>query len=107
MAIIFIFLSLFTSVDPSHGEFELSLTDSLKKERRQNASVDSTGRFLIINRVFILGNRLTREQIILRELTLKSGDVIYSLDLPGIIDLDKKKLFNTRLFNTVDIRTQL
>jgi outer membrane protein assembly factor BamA len=106
MAIIFIFLSLFTSINPPQRELsELSLADSLKKERKQRPAPDSTGRFLIINRVFILGNRLTREQIILRELTLKSGDVIYSLDLPGIIDLDKKKLFNTRLFNTVDIRT--
>ena len=59
----------------------------------------------MINRVFIIGNRLTRDQIILRELSLRKGDLIYSLDLPEIIDLDKKKLINTRLFNTVEIRT--
>jgi outer membrane protein assembly factor BamA len=66
---------------------------------------DTVGRFLQINRIFIIGNRITREQIILRELTLKAGDIIYNLDLPSTLDLDKKKLINTRLFNTVEIRT--
>jgi outer membrane protein assembly factor BamA len=79
--------------------------DSTKKERRERVRSDSVGRFLLINRVFIIGNRLTRDQIISRELSLKPGDLIYSLDLPEIIDLDKKKLINTRLFNTVEIRT--
>ena len=65
---------------------------------------DSVGRFIHINRIFILGNRITRDKIVLRELTLRQGDVIYSLDLPGILETDKKKLINTRLFNTVEIR---
>jgi outer membrane protein assembly factor BamA len=66
---------------------------------------DSVGRFIHINRIFIVGNRITRDQIVLRELTLKQGDIIYSLDLPKILERDKKKLINTRLFNTAEIRT--
>ena len=65
---------------------------------------DSIGRLVYINRVFIVGNRITRDQIVLRELTLRQGDVINSLDLPLILERDKKKLINTRLFNTVEIR---
>ena len=65
---------------------------------------DSVGRFIHVNRVFILGNRITRDQIILRELTLKHGDIIFNLDLAAILESDKKKLINTRLFNTVEIR---
>jgi outer membrane protein assembly factor BamA len=65
---------------------------------------DSVGRLIYINRVFIVGNRITRDQIVLRELTLRQGDVINSLDLPLILERDKKKLINTRLFNTVEIR---
>src|SRR5688500_3332627 len=104
MAIILIFLSYF-----SFGQADLDQSiqsaalDSTKKERRERVLPDSAGRFLLINRVFIIGNRLTRDQIISRELSLKPGDLIYSLDLPEIIDLDKKKLINTRLFNTVEI----
>jgi outer membrane protein assembly factor BamA len=80
------------------------LPDTVKRSPIVGQS-DTVGRFIHINRIFIIGNRITREQIILRELSLKSGDIIYSLDLPSTLDLDKKKLINTRLFNTVEIRT--
>lgn len=107
MAIILIFISFFSFAQDGPDDFPTSpLTDSTKKERRHHpVAVDSTGRFVLVNRVFIIGNRLTRDQIIMRELSLKPGDVIYSGNLPEIIDLDKKKLINTRLFNTVEIRT--
>src|SRR5262245_33143638 len=78
--------------------------DSAKKPVVEIINRDSTT-LLEIDRVFIIGNRLTRDHIILRELTLKSGDLVFSGELPGILDLDKKKLINTRLFNTVEIRT--
>lgn len=80
--------------------------DSVKRPLRNPNSVipDSTARFVRINRIFITGNRVTHDRIILRELTLKPGDVIYSTNLDGIIELDKRKLINTRLFNTVTIR---
>lgn len=81
---------------------QINASDAALKNRP--AAIDSIGRFVLINRIFIIGNRLTRDHIILRELSLKPGDLIFNLDLPGILELDKKKLFNTRLFNTVEIR---
>lgn len=110
MAIILIFLSFFSSSNGQMGFAGFFQQDSTKKELRKEAKQrfyqsDTTGRFVLINRVFIIGNRLTRDQIIVRELSLKPGDLIYNLDLPDILDLDKKKLINTRLFNTVEIRT--
>jgi outer membrane protein assembly factor BamA len=80
------------------------LTDTLKRPTKNKAPYDTSGRPLHINRILIIGNRVTKEQIILRELTVKAGDVVYKTELPIIIDLDKKKLINTRLFNTVEIR---
>lgn len=105
MAIILIFLSALSL--PHGGLKDLSKIrpdDTVKTRRHIPAQADTVGKFLRINRVFIVGNRLTRDQIILRELTLKPGDIIFSRDLPSILDLDRKKLINTRLFNTVDIR---
>lgn len=106
VAIIFSLISFFF---PPGNRDSISLlhdTDSLKRPSRTKViAPDSTGRFLQVNRVFIVGNKITRDQIILRELTLKPGDIIYSLDLQSVLDLDKKKLFNLRLFNTVEIRT--
>jgi outer membrane protein assembly factor BamA len=65
---------------------------------------DSVGPVLVVGRIVIVGNRLTRDHIIERELTLKTGDRVYSNELPHILDLDRKKLFNTRLFNTVEVK---
>ena len=104
LAIIIGFFSCFTfDHDAAVVHGDRVFADSVKRPRK-NQPTDTTGRFLEINRVFIIGNRITRDQIILRELTLKQGDIIYSEDLPGILDLDKKKLINTRLFNKVEIR---
>ena len=65
MAIILIFLTYFSFAQ--NGGNDLSgpgWADSTKKERRYHeAASDSTGRFVLINRVFIIGNRLTRDQI--------------------------------------------
>jgi len=106
MAIIFVLLSFLSFGQTAHNGLTASLTpDSTRKAHRPPVVRDSTGRFVLINRIFIVGNRLTREQIIIRELSLKPGDLIYDLDLREVLDLDKKKLINTRLFNTVDIRT--
>ncbi len=82
---------------------ESILPDTLKRSPLPVAS-DSVGRFIHINRILIVGNRITRDQIVLRELTLQKGNIIYNRDLPSILERDKKKLINTRLFNTVEIR---
>jgi len=105
VAFIFSLVSVFSS--PWQDQTNpILLADSVKRPPRAHQQLsDSTGRFLEVNRIFIVGNRITRDQIVLRELTLKTGDLIYSHDLPGVLEVDRKKLINTRLFNTVDIRT--
>ncbi|HEX6889364.1 MAG TPA: POTRA domain-containing protein, partial [Chryseolinea sp.] len=81
-----------------------AVQDSIKRPGKARPGNDSTGHFIHINRIFVVGNRVTKERIILRELTLKPGDIVYSTELPIILDMDKKKLINTRLFNTVEVR---
>jgi len=105
LAIIISFFSLFTAdYNTTVNTDAIALADSIKRPGKKHAT-DTTGRFLEVNRIFIIGNRITRDQIILRELSLKTGDIVYSSDLASMLDLDKKKLINTRLFNKVDIRT--
>lgn len=81
------------------------VVDTVRKSNFSKIPVDSTGHFLKVNRIILVGNQITHDRILLRELSLKSGDIVYSTDLQGILELDKKKLINTRLFNTVDIKT--
>src|SRR5690606_24127726 len=78
--------------------------DSIKRPKKTELQRDSTSRFVRIGRIFLVGNRITRDRIILRELSVNAGDLIYSDDLPAILDRDRKRLINTRLFNSVNIR---
>jgi outer membrane protein assembly factor BamA len=102
LAFIIGFLSLFAETGSHHVQSD---ADSLKRPvKTRQIEIDTTRKFVQINRIFLVGNRITRDQIILRELRVKPGDIIYSSDLPQILDLDRKKLINTRLFNTVEIK---
>lgn len=98
LSVLLCFLSLIPSI-PAEGAERYQYADTIKLSR-----TDSAGRFVSINRIFIIGNRITRDHIITRELTLKSGDIVFSADLASILETDRRKLINTRLFNTVDIR---
>ena len=60
-------------------------------------------RFLEIDKIFILGNKITKDQIVLREIHAKIGETYYEDDLKRILEEDKKKILNTRLFLTVEI----
>lgn len=56
-----------------------------------------------IDNIFIVGNKKTKDGIILRELSVKKGESYDEERLSAILNLDKSKLLNTRLFNTVNI----
>lgn len=71
---------------------------------RQSTS-DSIKKYVQVNRIIILGNKLTRNSIILRELRLKKGDVVSEADLQITLKRDQQKLFNLHLFNTVTLRS--
>ncbi|MBL7870492.1 MAG: BamA/TamA family outer membrane protein [Cyclobacteriaceae bacterium] len=61
-------------------------------------------RVVSINRVIIIGNKITREKIISRELTLKPGDTISTTRLEKVLPQDQRKIYNLRLFNSVTVR---
>ena len=68
-------------------------------------SVDTTvNRLLQVNRILIIGNKVTRERIISRELSLTPADTISSKRLAQVLLKDKNKIYNLRLFNTVTVR---
>lgn len=88
----------------------LNLAVSAEAQRSSNgnknkAPIDTTeNRVVTINRILIIGNKVTREQIIRRELSVKSGDTISTRRLNAVLTLDKQKIYNLRLFNTVEIQ---
>ena len=62
---------------------------------------------IIIDEIKILGNKKTKENIILRELTLKEGIIISKDKFISIIEEDKRKIINTDLFNEVGFKIQI
>ena len=59
---------------------------------------------LVIKQINIIGNKKTKESIILRELDLVIGDSIMKEDLDKRLDLNRRKLINTNLFVIVEIK---
>lgn len=64
----------------------------------------SPSRLVTLNRILIIGNKITKDRIITRELSLKTGDTIRFNRLDSVLNLDQKKIYNLRLFNTVTMR---
>ena len=68
-------------------------------------SIDTTvSRQVQVNRILIIGNKVTKDRIISRELSLKQGDTISTTRLAQVLARDKNKIYNLRLFNTVTVR---
>ena len=95
-------LSWFPFQEDAAGKF--LPVDTVKATQSKKTFDHSQGKFVQVNRVVVMGNNQTRDRIILRELSLKPGDIVHTTELESVLDLDKKKLINTRLFNTVEIR---
>ena len=75
------------------------LPDSSKKN-----TFDSSA-YVKISGINIIGNRVTKRYIILRELNFKEGDSIRYRDLPTRFLRSKQNLLNSSLFNFVGIDT--
>jgi outer membrane protein assembly factor BamA len=56
-----------------------------------------------IDKIFIIGYKKTKEHIIRRELSIYDGQYLNKSELEEIIQADKRRLMNTKLFLSVDI----
>ena len=66
-------------------------------------SDSSKNRYVEIDNIFIIGNKVTKNKIILREMDVRVGSFYGYLDLQEILEADKNKIQNLQLFNTVEI----
>jgi outer membrane protein assembly factor BamA len=68
-----------------------------------SATVYAQNNYIKINGIGISGNSQTRESVITRELTFKTGDTISYSSIDDIIARSRENLLNTSLFNFVTI----
>jgi len=71
-----------------------------------NGSVPDSSDRVIVGKILLEGNKITRPRIILRELKFESGDTIPRTEVPGILVMSRQNVFNTGLFNVVELDTQ-
>ncbi len=65
---------------------------------------DSLSRIVEIDKIFITGNKRTKDHIITRELDVMPGERYSYEELLKLLKIDRNKVYNTSLFNTVEIR---
>ena len=76
------------------GEKSLVTADSV-------SGVDQ--REVLIDNIFVTGNKKTKARIITRELSFKKGETLSLTVLQQMIKEDRDKVYNTKLFNTVEV----
>ncbi len=66
---------------------------------------EDSSKFLVVQEFKIIGNKTSKEKIILREMPFKLGDKLSKKQLDELVDRAKSNLLNTLLFNfvTVDV----
>ena len=72
---------------------------------QMRGEADTTGQ-VIIDRITLEGNKVTRPKIILRELKFAPGDTVSLSQLDWLLNTSRENVFNTSLFNLVEIDTQ-
>lgn len=61
--------------------------------------------YIVINEINIIGNKVTKNHIIRREISFHTGDTIGKSELSGKLKSAKENLLNTSLFNFVTVDT--
>lgn len=93
MKYVFIII-LFITIDITHL-YSKELNDSLKIDSTTIKIIQS----LIVDRIILVGNDKTKDEVILRELQTKEGEK-FNLEY---LENDVKRLYNLGLFNRVDV----
>jgi outer membrane protein assembly factor BamA len=64
---------------------------------------DSTLQKYFIGDITLIGNKITKDRILYRELTFHKGDTVDTISFEKIIKRSEENLYNTSLFNSVKI----
>ncbi len=70
-----------------------------------NLFAQAENEFVVIEEIEIVGNKKTKDRIILRELNISVGDTIKTQEAEEILLQNRNQVYNLGLFNTVEIET--
>ncbi|MCA1762080.1 MAG: hypothetical protein LC664_03660, partial [Flavobacteriales bacterium] len=82
--------------------FTVCLTVSAQNTPSEEIALDTLGKKVIVD-FLIEGNKLTKERIILREVTLSLGDTLYWSNLRAGMEQTRRNVMNLGIFNFVEV----
>lgn len=83
-----------------------SQSDSLSKHQvLHTLSTSYDSGFVVIKQIEILGNKITKSRIILREIPFKVNDTISKPEIKSLLKESRENMLNTSLFNFVTVET--
>ncbi|MES2703379.1 MAG: POTRA domain-containing protein [Bacteroidota bacterium] len=83
----------------------LTIAAGASGQEQHAVATDSVkGGLLHIRHIIIEGNKVTRAQVLLRELDIHAGDMLHTDSVTQVMAGNKLKLFNLQLFNEVEQR---
>ncbi len=75
-----------------------------EKKKNDNGKFESTSEYIVIKDINMKGNKRTKAYIILREMDVVVGDTLEVKKLEEIFEKNQNQIYNTRLFNDVNIK---
>ncbi|MCC7050600.1 MAG: hypothetical protein IT239_02315 [Bacteroidia bacterium] len=88
----------------------LPITDTLSvtQHKKNNTRLDTVvvvpdSQVVTIDDILIIGNKKTKDPIIFRELLLQANELVNGRDFKLLLEKSRSNLFNTGLFNQVDV----
>lgn len=69
-------------------------------------AVAKKDQWIHIGNITFSGNKITKPQIVIRDMSIRSGDSVKATDLEYELNYNKKRILNLQLFSTVDYTTR-
>jgi outer membrane protein assembly factor BamA len=79
------------------------LKDSVQSQREAIKKTNEIADSISVIKIIVQGNKRTKPQIILRELSIHRGDLLAKKDISAELKLSKQQLMNTALFVDVEL----
>ena len=76
---------------------------NVSKAQEQNDTTLKKSQGYSVGTITLIGNKITKDRILFRELTFHTDDVIDTNDIQKLIKRSEENLYNTSLFNSVHI----
>jgi outer membrane protein assembly factor BamA len=66
-------------------------------------SIAQKADFVVLRKIYLHGNHRTKDRIVLREMDVKEGDTLLLAKLDTLLNNNRNRIYNTRLFNEVNL----